>query len=71
MNEYSAAIDKIYKCIELRDYVSAQVYLSRLSRHYDKLGTELQEQYNEMTEYLEGVQEQIQILEDADFTDGC
>ena len=71
MNEYSATMDKIYKCIELRDYVSAQVYLSRLSRHYDKLGTELQAQYDEMTEYLDGVQYQILVLDGADFTDGC
>lgn len=53
------------------DYQKAQTYLSRLSVHYPKFNRVEVLAYHELDQEIQEAVKPIEVLESADFTDGC
>lgn len=68
-------IDFLFKrswdCLLQEDYQKAQTFLSRLSVYYPGFSPTQLLSYHQLDSELKELSKPVEILEDADFTDGC
>ena len=68
-------IDFLFKrswdCLLQEDYQKAQTFLSRLSVYYPGLNTSQVLSYHQLDDEIKDGVKPVEVLEDADFTNGC
>jgi len=62
---------RAWECIVQDEYDKAQTYLSRLSVYYPGFNAVQVLSYHQLDSELQELVKPIEVLEDADFTNGC